>query len=66
MAETAGVTNTEQLLRSLHQAEQQGISRITFRVGKYTGNGPAVIGALRHRGFSVQRLHNGTYELCRA
>lgn len=63
MAQTAGITNTDQLLRHLDHAKSAGKESVTFRVGKYTGNGPAVIGALRRRGYRVERLHSGAYEL---
>lgn len=49
------MTNTERLIASLEHAVKFGYPDITFAVGKYTGNGVAVVEALRRRGYTVQR-----------
>ena len=65
MSPTAGITKTQQLIDFLQEAEQNGVDHVIFYVGRYTGSGPAVIGALRRRGFLVSRLPGGSYELRR-
>jgi hypothetical protein len=50
------MTNTERLIQSLAYAEQSGQRGLTFMVGRYTGNGPAVVAALRRRGYEVTKV----------
>jgi len=59
------MTNTERLISSLEQAVAQGEAAITFMVGKYTGNGPSVVAALRRRGYRVDPIggSSATYRL---
>lgn len=52
-------TNTERLISSLETATAMGYSTVDFMVGKYTGNGPSVVAALRKRGFKVDRRISG-------
>lgn len=51
------MTNTDRLVCDLEAAEQVHGSSATihFNVGKFTGNSPVVIAALRRRGLTVQR-----------
>lgn len=60
------LTNTDRLIETLERAEFSGNGVVFFYVGKYTGNGPAVIPALRKRGFKVSKHVTGMYELKRA
>ena len=53
------VTNTERLIKSLETAIANGHSEVDFMVGRYTGNGPSVVTALRARGFVVNRRIDG-------
>ncbi len=57
------MTNTEQLVEQLERTAKSGVPCMVFMVGKYTGNGPSVVGALRRRGFRVERVggSNSTY-----
>lgn len=47
------MTNTERLIKNLEHANNLGYPTVFFRVGKYTGNGPSVVEALRRRGYEV-------------
>lgn len=58
------MTNTERLIQSLTSGYPHGVARMTFWVGKYTGNGPSVVNALRRRGYQVTRQANGSYVVC--
>jgi len=49
------MTNTERLIANLEHALQWGKCGVTFAVGRYTGNGVAVVAALRRRGYPVVR-----------
>lgn len=53
------MTNTERLIQSLACAEQVGQRSLTFLVGRRTGNGPAVVAALRRRGYEVAKVPAG-------
>lgn len=53
------LTNTERLIKSLEGAVLNGYSNVQFMVGRYTGNGPSVVAALRARGFVVDRKGGG-------
>lgn len=53
------MTNTERLIASLECAINAGIPHVSFMVGKYTGNGPSVVAALRRRGYRVERVPAG-------
>jgi 4-hydroxyphenylpyruvate dioxygenase-like putative hemolysin len=59
------LTNTERLILSFESAERAGFDYINFRVGKYTGNGPSVVAALKRRGFKLMRLNTGYYSMRR-
>ena len=49
------MTNTERLIATLENSLQWGHESIIFAVGRYTGNGVAVVAALRKRGYPVVR-----------
>lgn len=53
------MTNTERLIASLGFAAKSGRSYVDFLVGRYTGNGPAVVAALRRRGYKVNKVPAG-------
>ena len=60
------MTNTERLIATLESAKKSGANEVTFYVGRYTGNGPSVVAALRRRGFKVvkqQSASNALYRL---
>lgn len=61
------LTNTERLIATLEHAEKYGDGTVIFNVGKYTGNGPSVVAALKKRGFdvSVYTSGGGSYVLKR-
>lgn len=50
------MTNTERLIADLEHCTEYGKPHVYFQVGKYTGNGPSVVAALRRRGYSVTRV----------
>lgn len=50
------MTNTERLISELIKANCAGFGHLDFYVGKHTGNGPSVVGALRCRGYTVEKL----------
>lgn len=49
------MTNTDRLIETLVQNTKHGVPEVVFAVGRYTGNGAAVVGALRRRGYVVER-----------
>ena len=53
------MTNTERLIQALEHCTRNGKPHTDFIVGKYTGNGPSVVAALRRRGYKVDRLPAG-------
>lgn len=53
------MNNTDRLIQSLECAIRAGQDSVTFMVGRYTGNGPAVVAALRRRGFIVSKVPAG-------
>ena len=60
------MTNTQRLIASLDHAIMYGIPHIDFMVGRYTGNGPTVVAALRRQGYKVTKVPSGrvsTYRL---
>ncbi len=60
------MTNTEHLIANLEFAISCGIFSIHFYVGKWTGNNPSVVNALRRRGYVVKKVPAGCkfcYEL---
>lgn len=61
------MTNTERLIEFLQSAERtNGVgAEIHFNVGKFTGNAPSVIPALRRRGFNVRSGMRGGWVLSR-
>lgn len=50
------MTNTERLIASVEHAAKYGQGTITFMVGRYTGNGPSVVAALRRRDYKVDKV----------
>lgn len=58
-------TNTERLINDFLSTERAGQSSMRFSVGKYTGNGPSVVAALKRRGFCVTHVPGGAYEMQR-
>lgn len=56
------MTNTDRLINDYNNCQAHGCN-CRFAVGKYTGNGPSVVAALRRRGFTVTKLRNAYYEL---
>lgn len=50
------MTNTERLIYSLECAKKSGLHHLTFMVGRWTGNGPSVVNALRRRGYEVTKV----------
>ncbi len=59
------MTNTERLINDLMFNISNGINYVDFWVGKYTGNNPSVINALRNRGYKVNRLFTSKGSLYR-
>lgn len=59
------MTNTERLISEHATCQKHGVN-CRFAVGKYTGNGPTVVPALRRRGYTVTKLRNAYYELTKA
>ena len=57
------MTNTESIIKGLESCQRHGIKTMQFRVGKNTGNNPSVIGALRKRGYLVERKPGGGYTI---
>lgn len=53
------LSNTDRLIANFEHAEREGCLPVNFMVGRYTGNGPSVVAALRRRGFSVERTIHG-------
>jgi hypothetical protein len=47
------VSSTDRLIADLELSKKLGDGKVRFEVGRFTGNGPAVIAALRKRGYSV-------------
>ncbi|MBF6615546.1 MAG: hypothetical protein ITG07_02350 [Candidimonas sp.] len=52
------MTNTERLIANFNACAEQGVN-CHFMVGRYTGNGPSVVAALRRRGYTVERSGSG-------
>ena len=52
------MTNTERLIKAFEHGQKFGYPEMDFAVGRYTGNGIAVVEALRRRGYSVERNPN--------
>ena len=59
------MTNTDRLIASLDGAKKAGVNHVDFYVGRYTGNGPSVVAALRRRGFSVSKIQSASNALYR-
>lgn len=59
------MTNTERLEREFLLCQKAEVP-CRFRVGKYTGNGPSVVAALRRRGYTVERLQPASYAIISA
>lgn len=55
-------TNTERLIAVFNHCQEHALT-CRFRVGKYTGNGPSVVAALRRRGYTVSKLRQSSYEI---
>lgn len=58
-----GLTNTQRLILSFEHAEKFGDLPLRFLVGRYTGNGPSVVAALRRRGYKVEVAGQATYAI---
>ncbi len=56
-------SNTDRLISDLELSVANHVDHVDFEVGKYTGNGPSVVAALRRRGFEVSKRSPGTYRL---
>lgn len=56
------MTNTERLIHNFKHCQREGVA-CRFMVGRYTGNGPSVVAALRRRGYSVEPTGKGSYQL---
>jgi hypothetical protein len=59
------MTNTDRLINDLMFNISNGINYVDFWVGRYTGNNPSVINALRNRGYKVNRLFTSNGSLYR-
>lgn len=58
------LTNTERLIANIKHCMENGNTTMHFYVGRYTGNGPSVVAALRRRGYSVSKTNvRGRYEV---
>lgn len=57
------LTNTDRLIASFEHCQKFGQDKCFFYVGKYTGNGPSVVSALRRRGYTVDKLGQAYYEI---
>lgn len=57
------MTNTERLIKDFEHAEKYGCLPVKFMVGRYTGNGPSVVAALRRRGYTVEVAGQATYAI---
>lgn len=49
------MTNTERLIMAFEHGLKYGHVQMVFTVGRYTGNGVAVVPALRRKGFKIVR-----------
>lgn len=56
------MTNTERLIDNFKHCQREG-QACQFMVGRYTGNGPSVVAALRRRGYSVEPTGKGSYQI---
>lgn len=65
MSSQAHLSNTDRLIKNYEACQRAGVI-CRFSVGKYTGNGPSVVAALRRRGYAVERLPSGSYEIAAA
>ena len=52
---TTALSNTDRLIKSFEATTKAGLASMDFSVGKYTGNGPGVVAALRRRGLKITR-----------
>jgi hypothetical protein len=50
------MTNTERLIATLNNSMT---GEVLFTVGRWTGNGPSVVAALRRRGYTVTKSGSG-------
>ena len=62
----AKLSNTDRLIANFEDCQRGGVDKCRFRVGKYTGNGPSVVAALRRRGYTVEKLNSASYEITAA
>lgn len=56
------MNNTERLMLAFANCQRHG-ETLRFATGRYTGNGTAVVEALRRRGYTVNRLNGSCYEV---
>lgn len=59
------MTNTERLIKDFEACQEQNLL-CRFAVGRYTGNGIAVVAALRRRGYTVTKLRSSYFEITSA
>lgn len=59
------MTNTERLEACVVESEKFADGQVHFYVGKYTGNNPSVLNALRRRGYVVSHAAKGGYIVSR-
>lgn len=57
------LSNTDRLALNFEHCQRENALPCRFMVGRYTGNGPSVVAALRRRGYQVQPAGNSTYEI---
>lgn len=60
---TKPLTGTERLEASLKIAVLNGGSTVQFKVGRWSGSSPSVVGALRRRGYLVKSDMDGGFVL---
>lgn len=61
---TMTMTNTQRLIAGFEHSQRHGAPRFIFLVGKFTGNGPAVVAALRRRGYKVDHVPGAAAAYC--
>lgn len=55
--------NADRLIEALKFSKMNGVDYVDFYVGRYTGNGPSVVPALRRRGYKVEYFGHALYRL---
>lgn len=59
------MTNTERLIKDFEASQEHNLN-CRFAVGRYTGNGIAVVAALPRRGYTVTKLRSSYFEITKA